>query len=88
MLSFRFTEQTSENVVDTTFKIKIKQNLGCSSKEYNANFNCIHQNIRAYPRSNTKSALINDWKNIAYWGESEKSEPLANKFIPNNLFQI
>ena len=42
--------------------------------EYNAIFEHIHQNVRAYPRS-TKTALINDHENIvAYSKESEQSE--------------
>ena len=46
--------------------IKIKQNLGCPSKEYNAIFKHIHQNIRAYPRS--KKEL---WEIFANWEESD-----------------
>ena len=54
-------------------KIKFKQNPGCPNKEYNAIFEHIHQNIRAYPRS--KSALINDYENIiAYSEKSKQSE--------------
>ena len=49
--------------------------------EYNAIFIHIHQNIRAYPRSKKKSALINHWENMAYWEESEQNEVLANKFV-------
>ena len=41
-------------------KRTIKQNPGCPNKNYNAIFKNIHQNIRAYPRSKKKSALIND----------------------------
>ena len=32
-------------------KIKIKQNPGCLNKEYNAIFEYIHLEIKAYPRS-------------------------------------
>ena len=32
-----------------------------------------------------KSALINDWENIAHWEESEQSKAFGNKF---GLFQI
>ena len=63
-------------------KIKIKQNPGYPSKEYNVILKHINQNIRAYRRSK-KSALINDYENIiAYskWGVCD-----ANKC---GLFQI
>ena len=39
----------------------------------------------AYARSRTKSALINDWENILFWGESEQNGALINKF---DLFKI
>ena len=46
-------------------KIKIKQKSGCPNKEYNAIFkHIIHQDIRASPRSKTKSWSINDWENF------------------------
>ena len=40
---------------------------------------------QAYPRSKKISTLFNDWENIAFGEESEKSEALANKF---GLLQI
>ena len=55
-------------------KIKIKQNLGCLNKEYNAIFEHIHQNIRVFPKTK-KFELNNDWENItAYWEKSKQSE--------------
>ena len=33
-----------------------------------------------FPKSKKQSALINDWKIVAYREESEQSEVLANKF--------
>ena len=56
------------------FKIKIKQNPACLNKEYNVVFKHFHQNIRAYPRSN-----------VAYWEESEESNVLMKKFVPNTV---
>ena len=47
--------------------VKIKQNAACRNKEYNLAFKHFHENIRIYPRSYKKSALINDWENVAYW---------------------
>ena len=44
-------------------KVKIKQNPRYLNKKYNAIFEHIHLNIRAYPRSK-KYALINDYENI------------------------
>ena len=41
-------------------KRTIKQNPGWSNKNYDAIFKDIHQNIRTYPRSKKKSALIDD----------------------------
>ena len=32
-----------------------------------------------------KSAVINDWENISYWGEPEQSKALESNFC---LFQI
>ena len=61
-------------------KIIIKQKLGCPNKEYNVIFKHFHQSIRACNSEIKKSALINNWENIAYWEESEQSEALADKF--------
>ena len=47
--------------------------LAFSDKEYNAISEYIHQNIRAYPK-NKKSALINDYENIAYSVQPEQSK--------------
>ena len=67
-------------------KIKIKRNPSYPSKKYNAVFKPIHQNIRVYPRSKKKSALINDWKNIIVnWVKSEQDQALANNL---GLFQM
>ena len=38
----------------------------------------LQNNIRAYPKSKTKPALIN-WEISAYWKEYEQSEAMANK---------
>ena len=43
-----------------SLKIKIKQNLGCPNKEYNAIFKHIHQNIKVYSRSK-KKICIDQW---------------------------
>ena len=43
--------------------IKIKQNLGCPNKEYDAIFEQIHQNSGPIPEVK-KSVLINDFENI------------------------
>ena len=55
-----------------SLKIKIKQNLGCPNKEYNAIFKHIHQNIKAYSRSKKKNLhwsmtgkLLNIGKNLS-----------------------
>ena len=61
-------------------KIRIKQNPGFPCKEYNSVFKHCHQNIRAYPRSKKRSAMTNDWENIAYLEEPEQSVVLVNKF--------
>ena len=58
--------QSSKDSRFTLFKTKIKQNRGCPNKEYNAIFQHIHYNIRAYSRSKEKSALINYQENIVY----------------------
>ena len=39
----------------------------------------LQNNIRAYPKSKTKPALIN-WEISAYWEEYEQNEALGNKF--------
>ena len=49
-------------------KIKIKQNPGCTNKGI---LKHVHQNIRAYPKIK-KSALINDYENIAAHSEQSK----------------
>ena len=49
-------------------KIKIKQNPGCTNKGI---LKHIHQNIRVYPKIK-KSALINDYENIAAHSEQSK----------------
>ena len=61
--------------------IKIKKIPGCPNMEYNVIFKHFQQNIRAYPRSKRKSALINDCENIAYWEDSEQSEALEGGFL-------
>ena len=38
------------------------------------------QVYRVYTRSKKKSALINDWENIAYWEKSEESKALVDKY--------
>ena len=48
-LAFSVKFQTEKTFA--LLKIKIRQNPGCPNKEYNAIFDHIHQNIRAYPRS-------------------------------------
>ena len=67
-------------------KIKIKQKPDCLNKEYNAIFEHIHLNIRAYPRSK-KYTLINNYENIiAYSEESEQSGSVGEqvrRFLPN-----
>ena len=59
---------------------KVKNNPDCSNKEYNVVFKHFYHNITVFPKSKKKSALINEWKIVAYREESEQSEALANKF--------
>ena len=66
-------------------KIKIKQNPGCLNKEYNAIFEHIQLNIRAYPRS--KKICIDQllWKyNCLFrrvWAKQGVGEQV--QFLPN-----
>ena len=45
-----------------SLKIKMKQNPGCSNKEYNVIVKYFHQNTRVYLRSKIKSALTKQRK--------------------------
>ena len=59
-------------------KIKIREDTGCPSKEYNAIFEHIYQNIRAI-LGVKKSTVINDYENIAYSDESEQGKVQVSK---------
>ena len=54
-------------------KIKIRENAGYPRKKYNASSEHIYWNIRANPGVK-KSALINDYENVAYSDESKQGE--------------
>ena len=62
----------------------MKQSPGCPNKEVMQSLSTFIR-IRGPIPEIKKPVLINDWKNIAYWKESEQSKRLANKF---GLFKI